>query len=407
MTGGVSAQGRLPMFVCRRFLVVFQTVFLMLILAIVLRTFFVIGLLEPVLVAGSSMAPSLCGPHCVAVCQHCEQSVRVAAEFVPAGGVLRCPHCGRRNVDFSGAQIERGDSLLIDRTAFNWRGPRRWETVVFCYPHDGGPLCVKRIVGLPGETVELRGGDVLVDGSVVVKSLAQQRAVRQRVFRKGCLSPHGHAGVENGQPLTDDLAYNGSLSRRINFLSDFMLSAQVENLGSGWLVVQIDSSPWSVRVDANQRDANQRDVTQGQGLVEIRQREQQVKHLKLSQAICERIEESFFLEISTFDSQLLVAIDSQVLLRYPLPAPKLPEGTAQPFVITAWSAEVDFLDWTLWRDIYYTQIPVGIGPTQPVRHKLAAEEWFVLGDNSPISLDSRVWGPLPRRLLFGKPLGIR
>ena len=57
-----------------------------------------------------------------------------------------------------------GDRLLVDRTAFALRDPRRWEVVVFRSPVDESELCVKRIVGLPGETVALAGGDVLING---------------------------------------------------------------------------------------------------------------------------------------------------------------------------------------------------------------------------------------------------
>ena len=47
---------------------------------------------------------------------------------------------------------------------FAVRPPRRGEVIVFHYPRDPRQDFVKRVVGLPGETVELRGGVVYVDG---------------------------------------------------------------------------------------------------------------------------------------------------------------------------------------------------------------------------------------------------
>ncbi|NOY43332.1 MAG: hypothetical protein GXP26_16045 [Planctomycetes bacterium] len=38
---------------------------------------------------------------------------------------------------------------------------------------------------------------------------------------------------------------------------------------------------------------------------------------------------------------------------------------------------------------------------------LGRGEYFLLGDNAPISVDSRRWGPVPGRLLLGKPVGVR
>ena len=74
-----------------------------------------------------------------------------------------------------GLPIHGGDRLLIDRTAYELRKPRRWEPVVFRSPDDG-QLTVKRVVGLPGETIELRDGDVWIDGRVATKSLVAMHA---------------------------------------------------------------------------------------------------------------------------------------------------------------------------------------------------------------------------------------
>lgn len=55
-----------------------------------------------------------------------------------------------------------GDSLSKER--FLLGGPQRGDIVVFDDPRFQGDEIVKRVIGLPGETVELRGGSVFVDG---------------------------------------------------------------------------------------------------------------------------------------------------------------------------------------------------------------------------------------------------
>ncbi len=60
-----------------------------------------------------------------------------------------------------------GDLLLVDRDAYRSMPPRRGDIVVARY-QDG--LVVKRVVGLPGEEIEVREGALLVDGAPVAEN---------------------------------------------------------------------------------------------------------------------------------------------------------------------------------------------------------------------------------------------
>jgi signal peptidase I len=62
-----------------------------------------------------------------------------------------------------GPQAE-GERVVVLRAAYAWRTPRRFEAVVLRSPDEPGTLCLKRVVGFPGELVELAAGDVLIDG---------------------------------------------------------------------------------------------------------------------------------------------------------------------------------------------------------------------------------------------------
>ena len=52
--------------------------------------------------------------------------------------------------------------LIIDELTFRMREPERGEIVVFRYPRDPGQYFIKRLVGMPGETVEVTGGAVVI-----------------------------------------------------------------------------------------------------------------------------------------------------------------------------------------------------------------------------------------------------
>ncbi len=55
-----------------------------------------------------------------------------------------------------------GDYLLVDELTYRFRSPERGEVAVFRYPSDRRTYFIKRIIGLPGERVEVKDGKILV-----------------------------------------------------------------------------------------------------------------------------------------------------------------------------------------------------------------------------------------------------
>ena len=58
------------------------------------------------------------------------------------------------NFDFFGNHISK-----------KLKDPERYDIIIFKYPDDESQLFIKRLIGLPGETVEIRDGKVYIDGS--------------------------------------------------------------------------------------------------------------------------------------------------------------------------------------------------------------------------------------------------
>lgn len=52
--------------------------------------------------------------------------------------------------------------LIIDEVSYYFRKPQRGESIVFRYPRDPQQFFIKRIIGLPGEKVEIKGGRVRI-----------------------------------------------------------------------------------------------------------------------------------------------------------------------------------------------------------------------------------------------------
>ena len=58
-----------------------------------------------------------------------------------------------------------GDQILGNRLAYKFNDPQRYDIVIFRFPDDKSQYFIKRVIGLPGETVEIRDGKVYIDGS--------------------------------------------------------------------------------------------------------------------------------------------------------------------------------------------------------------------------------------------------
>lgn len=52
--------------------------------------------------------------------------------------------------------------LIIDELSYRFREPQRGDIVVFRYPNDPKQFFIKRVIGLPGETVEIAGGRIKI-----------------------------------------------------------------------------------------------------------------------------------------------------------------------------------------------------------------------------------------------------
>jgi signal peptidase I len=57
-----------------------------------------------------------------------------------------------------------GDYLIVDEITYHFKTPERGSVLIFKYPRDPRKSFIKRVIGLPGETVTIEHGAVSVDG---------------------------------------------------------------------------------------------------------------------------------------------------------------------------------------------------------------------------------------------------
>lgn len=150
------------------------------ILAFLFRTFEA----EAFVIPTGSMAPTLYGRHKDVTCPECGLCFAVGAseevnanlsnpvqrmpswgERVTSSGYLKpphrlqttqCPNC-RFEVDILNVPVFKGDRILVNKQHVQ---PKRFEVTVFKYPEEPQVNYIKRLVGLPGETIRIEGGDL-------------------------------------------------------------------------------------------------------------------------------------------------------------------------------------------------------------------------------------------------------
>ncbi|MGD0900218.1 MAG: signal peptidase I [Thermoguttaceae bacterium] len=409
-------------------------------------------LLEAFVVPTGAMAPTIYGAHADVVCQNCGMEYAVSmsrwAEMQRGREPVHaaCPNCGQPSEIGPHDPVLRGDRILVDKIS----QPHRWDLITFKYPEDRRVNYVKRVVGMPGETVEIADGDIFVNGSRLCKEPSQSqdmwlfvhdssRVAKRMLPGSSHWEPEGsssHWKFGDGQwqftgmdvtgdamvfsgRLTDEIAYNekepgaGLAENTPPLVGDIKLVCDLKGFsGEGNLELR-----WEFRgqkVMARISSAGQVEMTMPvtPGTSDEGDGRERVAHGKLQGPLSAVRQLGFAVR----DGQAYVMEGNHVVVTavvgpQDLASVKLRlKEASEPcrLAILGSRCNVTLARVVLWKDIYYrnlSQIPLagheaGWGCTgHPIR--LGEGEYFVLGDNSSRSKDSRFWGVVPADAVIG------
>ena len=71
--------------------------------------------------------------------------------------------------------LTNGDNLIVDKISYRFQEPERYDIIVFPFKYEEKTYYIKRIIGLPGETVQIDdAGNIYIDGELLEESYGKE-----------------------------------------------------------------------------------------------------------------------------------------------------------------------------------------------------------------------------------------
>ena len=70
--------------------------------------------------------------------------------------------------------LDDGDQLIVDKLTYRFHDPERVDIIVFPFRYKDNTYYIKRIIGLPGETVQIADGEIYINGEVLEESYGRE-----------------------------------------------------------------------------------------------------------------------------------------------------------------------------------------------------------------------------------------
>ncbi len=426
---------------------------------------------------------------------------RLAGKMVPAA---KCPNCGHvmRLVQEDGQQMRydprypsfNGDRILVNKFAYDFAEPKRWDVVVFKYPEDAKTNYIKRLVGLPGETVSIAGGDIWTDKGgepariarkPPAKMLAMLECVHDsrfvspelrkagwplswsdwskpdqaaesawktdddgRSFAVACDGPEASAtlryrhflptaeewaALKEGESLAgkarprliDDFQPYNAIATRPHWVGDLAVEFDLESQGAaGTLALDLVEAGKAQRCTFDLADGNVKLSIAGADSPETPRARTRVRGAGRWRILFANVDDELSLFIDgrkvEFDRPTIWTRsidDADTSLPYDgeIDPGMNQSGDLAPVGMKATGARVRVGGLRVLRDVYYIgALDVGARPGELIERDrlefpLEGGQFFVLGDNSAASKDSRMWitgHHVDRELLIGRALAI-
>lgn len=433
-----------------------------------------------------SMAPTLLGEHKDVKCPNCgwffyadrqSESVTCPNCQFEMSASLYCNNCNNRIrynwpawlwrkgtcpkcqitipwTDLSNRVIHGGNRILVNKFWSKFKKPNRWDVTVFVYPlydlkckscstqlpdtewRDGlrCPRCgstrfskktknyIKRLIGLPGEKLQIVNGDIYINDKIQRKPDSIQETLWLPVYNshypvKEDTTPLWVTGDSNSWTLRkESLALNNmsqsasdtslvTFDRKISDQNGYNNRAGSSEMGD--VKISFDVTPvkgsQSLEVVLEKNNnvfAVTIPTTDTNGKCYLKKDENVV----MEEDVRIQTEQKHKIAFSNVDGIVSLSVDNKKVFVLDNDDGKVAE--VRPFDTSSirfggTHVNATFENIGIFHDIYYTNLSAGTwGTTQPIQ--LGEKDYFMLGDNSRNSNDSRVWKFVPEKNIVGK-----
>lgn len=246
-------------------------------MAIVLAFAFKTMQAEAYIIPTGSMAPTLMGQHIEVACPECDYYFQVGATFEgPSSRIseeerpnrrvlkVRCPltfeirDLARGDKaplpkDKDGKTIDprpndesfAGDRIVVSKLDYLWGDPKRWDVIVFKYPGSAKDNYIKRLLGLPGETLTINNGDVYVQPTIKLdRNCLRATAIARKPAQKL---------AKIAIPVQDSFYFSAAMRQAglpPAWIPDSLPDAD-EN-GPGWRQHRVAETQWKITADGDE-----------------------------------------------------------------------------------------------------------------------------------------------------------
>lgn len=432
-----------------------------------------------------SMAPTLLGehkdvkcPNCSwffyadrqsesATCPNCQSRISLSAYCDVCNNRIRynwpawlwrkgsCPSCKTTVTwsDLSNRVIHGGNRIVVNKFWYKFKDLQRWDVVVFIYPlydltckncstqlpdtewHEGFrcPRCgstrfskktknyIKRLVGLPGEKLQIVNGDIYINDRIQRKPDSVQDTLWLPVYNSYYLAKEtddptwitgsGAWKINENSVVLDNMSENNPETSLVTFgrnisdqngynnrsgsneMGDVKIIFDVTLLKGSQcleLVLEKNNNVFTAIIPADDTNAKGRLIKDGNVVLET--------GIRLQTGSTQKI------EFSNVDHVASLSINKDKVFVFDYDDGMVPDS--RPFDTSkirfgGTRIHGTFENIKIFHDIYYTSLAAGTwGTTEAIQ--LGEKDYFMLGDNSRNSNDSRVWKFVPEDNLVGK-----